>query len=151
MKSALNREISACLAPAGVGWGEPPPGMSALPPKADIIGGCVRGPLLTQSGHSLDYEVQKVCVPKTSDLRTGSYRVDAIFVCFTPVSRHSGGSRKTSAYDPKRTFNQFDSFQSNSSETNASIVWNVSIGTANSAPNPECPNPRPSRLIQTTS
>ena len=26
--------------------------------------------LVTQSGHSLDYGVQKVCVPKTSDLRT---------------------------------------------------------------------------------
>ncbi len=24
---------------------------------------------MTQSGHSLDYGVQKVCVPKTSDLR----------------------------------------------------------------------------------
>ena len=26
-----------------------------------------------------------------------------IDVCFTPESRHSDGSRKTSAYDPKRT------------------------------------------------
>ena len=25
--------------------------------------------LVTRSGHSLDYGVQKVCVPKTSDLR----------------------------------------------------------------------------------
>ncbi len=29
--------------------------------------------------------------------------MDAIYVCFTPESRHSGGSRKTSAYDPKQT------------------------------------------------
>ncbi len=44
--------------------------MSALPPKADIIEGGALRLLMTLCGHSLDYEVQKVCVQKTSGLRT---------------------------------------------------------------------------------
>ncbi len=43
--------------------------MSALPPKADITEGYEKCPLMTQSGHSLDYGVQKVFVSKTRDLR----------------------------------------------------------------------------------
>ncbi len=69
----------------------------------------------------------------------------------TRESGHKWLGRGVSAFDPKRTFNQFESVQFNNSETNASMVGNVAIGTANSAPNPVCPNPRPSRLIQTTS
>ncbi len=47
-----------------------PPISSALPPGADLPGGVAEGPFLTLSGHSLDYGVQKVCVPKTRDLRS---------------------------------------------------------------------------------
>ena len=44
--------------------------MSALRPKAVIRDGITASPLLTLCGHSLDYGVQKVCVPKTRDLRS---------------------------------------------------------------------------------
>ena len=47
-----------------------PPISSALHLGADVLVTCPRLPVMTQSGHSLDYGVQKVCVPKTSDLRT---------------------------------------------------------------------------------
>ena len=34
--------------------------MSALPPKADVFQGYRLDPVLTQSGHSLDYTIQQV-------------------------------------------------------------------------------------------
>ena len=34
--------------------------MSALPPKADLLGRHGKGLLLTQSGHSLDYAIEEV-------------------------------------------------------------------------------------------
>ncbi len=42
-----------------------PPISSASPPGVDLPGDAPVGPLVTLCGHSLDYGVQKVCVPKT--------------------------------------------------------------------------------------